>query len=199
MWFHTTVRSLAIAANIVCLLDSQAMAFTSPGLSAGQFFNPSPPLIPTAEQQAGAMPTPAIPEQAVAWQQYQQLARAYALQAQAQATGTAPLLPPMMAAHLAPPMPTLGTAAQTMPPMPGMSMPAGMPLPHPMAPMYAAQHQGYAAPPEQDDAAFLPPAEPPPQVGTTEGPADNRVAGPAVDVQGTMWITLKRLLETTNL
>ena len=125
-----------------CQLDSQAMAFTSPGFSPGQHFNPSPPLIQTTEQQAGAMPMPSMPpEQVVAWQQYQQqLAQAYALHALAQATGTAPLLPPMMAAHHTPPMPTLGNAALMMPHMPGMSVPAGMSLPHPMVPMYVAQH-----------------------------------------------------------
>ena len=92
-------------AYLVCPLDSQAMASTSPGLLLGQHFNPSPPLIPTAEQQAGAMPMPLAPEQQAAqWHQYQQqLANAHALQA----IGTAPLLQPMMAAHLAPPMPTV--------------------------------------------------------------------------------------------
>ena len=138
MVIDTTARSLAIVAYFVCLLDSQAMAFTSPGSSSpGAHFNPSPPLISTMEQQADAMQMQApTQEQMAAWQHYQQqLAQAYAMQAQAQAIGTAPLLaPPMMAAHLAPPMPTLGTATPIMPPTPGMQTLAGVPLPHPMAP-----------------------------------------------------------------
>ena len=101
-------------AYYVCLLDSQAMAFTSPGLP-GVPFNPSPPLI--TDQQAGAMQMQApTQEQVAAWHNYQaQLAQAYAMQAQAQAIGTAPLLaPPMMAAHMAPPfMPPLPLPCQS--------------------------------------------------------------------------------------
>ena len=51
--------------------------------------------------------------------------------------------------------------------------------------MYVAQQQGYTAPPTQDDAESISPAEPQPQVGATEGFADNRVAGPAQETQGT--------------
>ena len=55
----------------------------------------------------------------------------------------------------------------------------------PMAPMYVAQQQGYTAPPTQDDAESISPAEPQPPVGATEGFADKRVAGPAQETQGT--------------
>ena len=83
----------------VCQLDSQAMAFTSPGLVPGQLFNPPP--LANANEQAGAMPPPGSPMQMAAWQQYQQqIAHAYTLQA----LGTAPMLPPMMAATVAPPL-----------------------------------------------------------------------------------------------
>ena len=166
MVIDTTARSLAIVAYYVCLLDSQAMAFTSPCLP-GAPFNPSPPLI--TDQQAGAMQMQApTQEQVAAWHNYQaQLAQAYAMQAQAQAIGTAPLLaPPMMAAHMAPPfMPHLPMPMPVMPTMPTM------------APMYVAPTQtGYTAPPTVAGAESTFPAEPLPQEGATEGSADDRVA-----------------------
>ena len=167
---------------IVCPLDSQAMASTSPGLPQGTF--PQVPL--AANEQAGVMPAPllgynglplqmGIPPQA--WHQYQQaLAHAY----NAAALGTAPM-PPTMAGTV-PPLTTMGNV---LPPMPGAGLlPAPVtPLPLPTeAPMYLAPPQGYVAPTDGPTTPL--PAVPLPQEGATVGTATGP-AGPADETHGT--------------